>query len=182
MTSVDDVSNSPSLGQTPGDATAARGGLPAPDPTAPTVVVTIPLRTTSIGNKREHFRTRARRVRRELGAVLSALAGHTPPPLPVTIEIHRTGWNRLDPLDGLPSAMKAPLDALARWLGCDDRDPRLRLRLSQAITRAVRTVRDGRGTLRREAASSLRLAVREWHPSDGDDALRVLASPPRARP
>ncbi len=143
----------------------------------PGVSVAIPLRTSSIGNKREHPLSRARRVRRETEAVLSSLAGHAPPPLPVTVEAHRVGWNRLDPLDGLPSAMKAPLDALARWLRCDNRDPRLHLRLSQSTTRAVRMVRDGRGRLNREAASSLRITVRPWRPADGDDALRVVASP-----
>ena len=148
----------------------------------PAVVVTLPLRTSSIGNKREHAFTRARRVRGEIGAVLAALAGDEPPPLPVTIELHRIGWNRLDPLDGLPSAMKAPLDALAHWLRCDDRDPRLYLRLSQGTTREVRHVRDGRGRVRREAASSLRISVRPWCPADGVDPLVVRRSPPRGKP
>ncbi len=180
----------PAPGAPPGSPLAARSGdastigpsaaLDAPTG-PPGVRVAIPLGTSSIGNKREHPLSRARRVRREIEAVLSALAGHVPPPLPVTIEAHRIGWNRLDPLDGLPSAMKAPLDALARWLCCDDRDPGLHLRLSQATTRAVRMVRDGRGRLNREAASSLRITVRPWRPADGDDALRVLASPPRPR-
>ncbi len=184
-----------SIGPEANGATATYADAPAPAP--PTcepsdaenaftgqrrVTVTIPLRTSSIGNKREHPLARARRVRQEIGAVLSALDGHAPPPLPVTIEIHRVGWNRLDPLDGLPSSVKAPLDALARWFGCDDRDPRLHLRLSQSVTRETRVERDRRGNRRTVAAAWIAIGVREWRPSDGDDALRVLASPTRATP
>jgi hypothetical protein len=127
-----------------------------------------------VGNRREHPYARARRTRREIGAVLGGLAGQTAPALPVVFELTRTGWNRLDP-DGLVAAMKAPIDALAKWIGADDRDRRLFWRLAQSVTREVR-LRGGR----REAAASLRIVVRPWQSSEGDDPLRVLASAPDA--
>jgi hypothetical protein len=147
----------------------------------PSVDAVLPLHLAPVGNRREDYFARARRTRREIAAVLRALDGFTPPPLPVTMLLVRTGWNKLDP-DGLVSAVKAPVDALARWLGVDDRDPRLHLHLAQAVTREKRLVSRG-GLLRSEAAAAVRIVVRRWHSDDGDDPLRVLAVPPmKARP
>ena len=139
------------------------------------VDVTVPLHLAPVGNRREHPLARARRTRREIDAVLMGLAKHAPPPLPVVFELTRTGWNALDP-DGLVAALKAPIDALARWVHVDDRDRRLFWRLSQGVTRATRVGRNGR----REAAASLRIVVCPWQPSHGDDPLCVLAVAPLA--
>lgn len=186
-----------SLGQPPGDATAAHGGAPAPDP-APTspvaasalppstsgpsvatnasagrvVAVEVPLAVRSLGNRREHWRARARRVERTHKLVRAALAGHAPPSPPVVVELERVGWNRLD-VDGLVAGSKDVVDAVARWLGVDDRSPLVRWRLSQRTTRARRFAQG-----RWETASALRVVVRAWRPSDGDDPLRVLAAAP----
>jgi hypothetical protein len=84
----------------------------------------------------------------------------------------RVGWNRLD-VDGLVASVKGPIDALARWLGVDDRDPRLRWHLAQSVTRERRFAQGRWG-----AASALRIVVRPWRPDDGDDPLRVLATAP----
>jgi hypothetical protein len=168
-----------SVGQaapSPTDTTVAGGGGTA-GPAVPRVDVVLPLHLAPVGNRREHWRSRARRTSREIAAVLGALEGHPPPALPVVIELTRTGWNRLDPADGLCGAVKAPIDALAAWLGVDDRDRRLYWRLAQSVTRETRLVHIGRG-LRREATASLRIVVRPWQPSDGDDPLRVLAEAP----
>jgi hypothetical protein len=116
-----------------------------------------------------HHLARARRTRREHQAILAALAGYSPPPLPVVAVLVRVGWNRLD-VDGLVASAKGPIDALAQWLGVDDRDPRLRWHLAQSITRERRFARGRWG-----AAAELRIVVREWEPRDGDDSLRVLA-------
>lgn len=162
-----------SVGPTPRDTTVAHGGAPAAAAPAPIAVV-VPLRLVSLGNRREHWRARARRVRLEITIVSAALAAHTPPPLPVVVEIQRVGWNRLDP-DGLVGAAKSGcIDAVAAWLGVDDRDRRIHWWLSQHVAREVRLVRDTRGRCRREAAASVRLTIREWQPDDGDDRLRVL--------
>jgi hypothetical protein len=151
------------------DATASGGGRRA----GPSVVaVVLPLHLAPVGNRREHPMARARRTRQEIATVLEGLAGHTPPSLPAVFELTRTGWNPLDP-DGLVAALKAPIDALAEWTGADDRDRRLFWRLAQSVTREVRWRRG-----RREAASSLRIVVRPWQSTDGDDPLRVLAVAP----
>jgi hypothetical protein len=90
----------------------------------------------------------------------------------------RSGWNRLD-VDGLVASVKGPLDALSQWIGVDDRDRRLFWRLAQVVTRETRPKRLRSGaTDGSEAAASLRIVVRAWHPEDGDDPLRVLAVPP----
>jgi hypothetical protein len=84
----------------------------------------------------------------------------------------RTGWNRLD-VDGLVSSVKGPIDAVAQWLGVNDRDPRVRWHLVQSITRKRRLTRGRWG-----AACALGIAIRPWQPSDGEDLLRVLATTP----
>jgi hypothetical protein len=104
--------------------------------------------------------------------VLGALDGHSPPPLPAIVLFVRIGWNRLD-VDGLVASVKGPIDALARWWGLDDRDRRLRWHLAQSITRERRLVRG-----RWQTACGLRIVVRSWQASDGDDPLRVLAVAP----
>jgi hypothetical protein len=144
------------------------------------VCVTVPLRLASLGNRREHWRARARRVQREIGTVRAALAAYAPPALPVLVTIERAGWNALDP-DGLVGAAKSGcIDAVAAWLGADDRDRRIHWHLSQRLTRERRFVRDGRGHGRWETACEVRLTIRAWRPEDGDDPLRVLAAPPEA--
>jgi hypothetical protein len=137
------------------------------------VAVVVALRLTSGGNRREHHLARARRTRREIAAVLVALAGRKPPPLPLVVVLIRVGWNPLD-VDGLVSSVKAPVDAVARWLGVDDRDGRVRWHLAQQVTRERRLLR---GQL--VAACALHIVVRPWRPGDGDDPLRVLAVAPR---
>jgi hypothetical protein len=164
----------PTLGQdapAPGPSThgpSGRVGL------AGAVVVEVPLVLRALGNRREHWRARARRVSRTHDAVRGALAGLEPPPLPVTVELVRVAWNRCD-ADGCVGAAKDVIDALAAWLGVDDRDPRLHWHLAQQVTRERRLVRG-----RPVAAASLRIVARRWQPSDGDDPLRVLAVAPES--
>jgi hypothetical protein len=187
-------------------ATAPSGGEPAPDPAstlrsaasalppstpgqsgggdAPAgraVSVEVPLALRSLGNRREHWRSRARRVATTHDLIRAALAGHPRPALPVTVTIGRVGWNRLD-VDGLSASAKDVIDGIARWLHVDDRSSLLRWRLWQQTTRARRFVRDGRGRGRWETAYSVRLTIRSWTPDDGTDPLRVLAEPPEVQP
>jgi hypothetical protein len=152
-------------------ATAGRDAGGA-GPALPLVDVALPLHLAPVGNRREHPYARARRTRREIAAVLGALGGHSPPPLPAVVLLVRIGWNRLD-VDGLVASVKGPIDALARWCALDDRDPRLRWHLAQSITRERRFVRG-----RWQTACALRIVIRSWQPSDSDDPLRVLAVAP----
>jgi hypothetical protein len=108
----------------PAGAAAARGGA----------CVAVPLRTVSALNAREVWQARARRVKRECGAVAWALlAAQLPQPaLPVTVTLTRVApSNGVDPHDGLGAALKGCIDEVARFLRVDDRDPRVRWVLAQ---------------------------------------------------
>ena len=174
-------------------APAYHGGASAPE-TPPdgisggslAVFVVVEGSFAPVGNRREHWRARCRRVERELTVVARALGAHRRPPLPVTVELHRVGWNHTD-ADGLVGALKCPIDAVAQWLGVDDRDRRIHWRLSQGITRSTRQVPRWHGRYWyqvREVAAELRIVVRQWVPDDDHDALRVAPapSPKRIRP
>jgi hypothetical protein len=84
-------------------------------------VIQTPLRTGRGQNDREHWRTRARRVRAEREAVAWVLRGWTPPALPCVIRLTRIApSNGLDD-DNLAGAMKGVRDQVAQWLGVDDK-------------------------------------------------------------
>jgi hypothetical protein len=146
--------------------------LDSPVP-GPVVDVEVPLHVASLGNRREDWRARQRRVRREWAAVGAALAGRTLPGLPVTVTITRIDWSPLD-ADGLVSAMKAIVDCIAWHVGDDDRDPGYHWRLTQQTSRAREWVRDRRHNLVQRVAARLHVRVAPWQPSDGGSPLVVL--------
>ncbi len=95
-----------------------------------TIHARAPLRTTAGQNAREHHFARARRVKAEREAISWALATTRPPAGPVHVLMVRvappgaTGrWVPLDKHDNLRGSLKAPVDAVAEWLGRDDADP-----------------------------------------------------------
>jgi hypothetical protein len=93
--------------------------------------VTIPIRTVSGLNVREHWRARAARVRKEREATAWTLAGKKPPQLPCTVSLTRVGpSNGLDD-DNLPGSMKGVRDQIAQWLGIDDRSKLVTWRYDQ---------------------------------------------------
>lgn len=95
------------------------------------LTVTIPIRTVSALNVREHWRARHRRVNVERQATGWVLSTHRPPILPVTVTLTRVGpSNGLDD-DNLRGAGKGIRDEIAKWLGVDDRDPRVFWRYDQ---------------------------------------------------
>lgn len=66
-------------------------------------------------------------------AVKAAVAGAMPAmtfPLPAVVTLTRLGGKSLDG-DNLQRAMKAVRDVVAKWLGCDDADKRIRWRYRQ---------------------------------------------------
>lgn len=86
-------------------------------------MIHIPLKTVSGMNAREHWRKRARRVKAEREAVGWVVATVKPPKLPCTVTLTRLApSNGLDS-DNLQSSQKAVRDALAQWLGIDDKSP-----------------------------------------------------------
>ncbi|MDB5541966.1 MAG: hypothetical protein JWQ89_3693 [Devosia sp.] len=92
------------------------------------VVLTIPLRTVSGLNAREHWRARAKRVEAERFAVRVAIVqrfgvriADAPKP-PCVVKLTRIGpTNGLDPFDNLPSSLKGCVDEISNWLGVNDR-------------------------------------------------------------
>lgn len=96
-----------------------------------TLVAVVPIRTNGGLNAREHWRARSARVSKEREATGWCLAGKERPILPVTVTMTRTGpSNGLDD-DNLAGSCKAVRDAVAKWLGVDDRDPRVFWRYAQ---------------------------------------------------
>ncbi len=98
-----------------------------PKVTAPalrwTLDITLPLKTVSAANAREHWAARHRRVADERMAVRLGFSGQNvmnPPCFDsVVVKFTRLGGRRLDD-DNLRSAMKGVRDAVAEWLQVDD--------------------------------------------------------------
>ena len=87
------------------------------------MAVSIPVRTVSALNFREHWRARAARVKKERAVTAWVLAGKPRPALPCAVLLVRVGpSNGLDD-DNLRGASKGVRDEIAKWLGVDDRDP-----------------------------------------------------------
>lgn len=85
--------------------------------------VEIPIKTVSGMNAREHHMARARRVKAEREAVGWAVATIAPPKPPCTVTMTRLApSNGLDG-DNLQSSQKGVRDALAKWIGIDDKSP-----------------------------------------------------------
>lgn len=119
---------------------AASGGRtePAPKRTAPAVVgmrsrwevvLTVPLVVRSSANLREHWSARHRRVAAERAAVGVAFSCANLPSAPdfsrgAAVTLTRLGGRRWDD-DNNVSGLKGCRDAVAKWLGCDDADPRV---------------------------------------------------------
>lgn len=99
--------------------------------------VSVPIRTGNGQNDREHWRKRARRVKAEKEAVGYLFAGKRAPPGPVSVLMVRvsprsaTGWRGLDEHDNLRASLKAPVDAVAIWLGRDDADKSIQWQYGQ---------------------------------------------------
>jgi hypothetical protein len=81
------------------------------------------LRTGRGLNDREHWRVRAKRVKAEKDAAAWELARWAEkPPLPCVVTLTRFApSNGLDD-DNLAGSLKGVRDAVAAWLGVDDRD------------------------------------------------------------
>lgn len=102
-------------------------------PPSPVLVLEAPVLIQSAQNLREHHHARGKRVAREREAVTVALwahAGRTGGPVLLAshgrllVGFTRLATRLLDD-DNLISGCKASRDAVAAWLGVDDRDPRI---------------------------------------------------------
>lgn len=87
----------------------------------------VPVRTVNLTNARMHWRARSKCVREQREAVTYVLLGADwsalPKPTPETpwdVKLVRLAPRELDD-DGVVSALKAPRDAVAAFVGVDDR-------------------------------------------------------------
>lgn len=95
------------------------------------VSVTIPMRTVSLSNQREHWGARARRSKAERDTV-GWMVPKCAPPCVVTLT--RISPRQLDD-DNLRGSLKAVRDSVAERLGVDDRDPRVTWKYGQEKSR-----------------------------------------------
>jgi hypothetical protein len=95
------------------------------------ISITVPIRTISGMNAREHWRGRARRVKKEREAAAWMLAGKKPPAVPCTVLMTRVGPTAGLDDDNLASSCKGLRDQIAQWLGIDDRSPLVTWRCAQ---------------------------------------------------
>ena len=98
---------------------------------------TIPIRTPSLTNQREHWRARhkrAARQRRDVGLLWRATTSRSDCVNLATrggvIKLTRVSCRQLDD-DNLRGALKSVRDAIAAEIGVDDRDPRIEWRYGQ---------------------------------------------------
>lgn len=105
----------------PRQSPATAGAVPERAPAV--VALTIPMRTVSLANMREHWSDRQRRARGQREAVYYRLLQLGRPELPVVVLLVRLGRELDD--DNLRGALKSVRDGVAFWLGADDRDPRI---------------------------------------------------------
>ncbi len=95
------------------------------------MIVTVPLRTASGLNAREHHMARHRRVKAERESVSWMLGGKTRPNLPCVVTLTRVSPGRGLDDDNTVGALKACRDQVAAWLGVDDADERVTWRYGQ---------------------------------------------------
>lgn len=107
------------------------------------VVVEIPLRTVSEANAHAHWRTRWARTRAQrLATGLSLARTGVRASAPANVVLTRMAPSTGLDSDNLVSAFKAVRDAVAEWLGVDDRDTRVTWQYRQERTpRGVWAVR-----------------------------------------
>lgn len=91
---------------------------------------TIPIRTPSCANLREHWHARAKRAKGHRLAACACFPRDRVPSFPVVVTLTRVAPRPLDD-DNLRGALKAVRDGIADALGVDDRDERVRWRYRQ---------------------------------------------------
>lgn len=95
------------------------------------ISVVIPIRTINPLNRREQWFQRASRVRKERSDTAWILRAVQRPALPCVVTMTRVApSNGLD-CDSLPASCKGIRDEIAKWLGVDDRDPRVKWEYEQ---------------------------------------------------
>lgn len=100
------------------------------------MIVEIPgLRLVSEANAHEHYRVRVDRAAAHHDAVAMHLRPRRKVAPPAVVVVTRLAPGSLDS-DNLQGSAKHVRDAIAKWMGVDDRDPRVTWRVAQERTRA----------------------------------------------
>lgn len=86
------------------------------------MVITLPIKTVSEANRREHWAKKAARVKAHRKAAWLLTPAHA---LPCIVRLTRIAPRALDEGDNLPASLKAVRDGIADRLGVDDRDDRV---------------------------------------------------------
>jgi hypothetical protein len=95
-------------------------------------MIVVPIRTVPGMNVREAWHTRSRRVKRERAATGWLLTQAVRPALPCSVLLTRVAPSGGLDDDNLPGALKGVRDAVAEWIGVDDRhSTRVRYRYAQ---------------------------------------------------
>jgi len=87
------------------------------------IMTTMPIRTVSEANLREHWTVTCRRRKKHRQDAHWAMKQFARPRLPVAITLTRMSPRPLDQHDNLPISMKAAADGICDWLGVDDGSP-----------------------------------------------------------
>lgn len=95
-------------------------------------IVTLPLRTVSESNGREHWAKKAKRVKSHRTAAAFAARALLVRPLPAIVLLVRVAPRALDD-DNLRGALKAVRDGIADAFEIDDRDPRVTWEYAQRM-------------------------------------------------
>lgn len=99
----------------------------------PEISLSLPIKTVSLLNRREHWAIRAKRTKmhRQAACVLvkNAIRGKSINP-PIEVVMIRCGIRKMDD-DNVRGALKAVRDGIADALGIDDADPRVQYRYEQ---------------------------------------------------
>jgi hypothetical protein len=109
---------------------------------AMTVTVEFPLTLPSVANLREHWATKAKRVKAQRRVAFFAMNGRINPLAidqargRIAVTLTRVAPRKLDS-DNLQSAFKAIRDEVAAYFGVDDADPRIEWRYAQARGKAA---------------------------------------------
>jgi hypothetical protein len=74
---------------------------------------------------------KVRKQRDDVTLILRSRLGTVPPALPLVVTVTRVAPGTLDAHDNLPGACKHVVDALASWLGVDDRNEGITWRYDQ---------------------------------------------------
>lgn len=84
-------------------------------------MILVPIKTGRGLNDRGHWRTRAGRTKKQGTAVAWVLTRATKPQIPCSVLLTRVAPSNGVDDDNLVGALKAVRDAVAAWLGVDDR-------------------------------------------------------------